>query len=53
MSVHRVCIYAVFCRYRGVVEGVPSRTEIQVFYSDFGNVSIVTCLLQPLLEDSY
>ena len=35
-----VCVF-VLCRYRGVVEAVPSRTEIQVFYSDFGNVSIL------------
>lgn len=42
-------------RYRGIVEGVPSRSEIQVFYSDFGNVSTFQNIcsshpLQPLLE---
>jgi len=31
----------VLCRYRGVVEAVPSRTEVQVFYSDYGNVSVL------------
>ncbi|XP_065911934.1 staphylococcal nuclease domain-containing protein 1-like [Dysidea avara] len=28
--------------YRGVVEAVPSRTEVQVFYSDFGNRGVVS-----------